>query len=155
MLDKPLLLLLVAVCWAGLVAVVVAQTRALAVDASELVDVDYEPLETLIDPAKALDDDAPRLFPDYEGGNLAAAGHSVVLVTHKLAEALDYADRITVMRGGKVVRTLLPAEVSEAELTALIVGSAVDECMRKVEVAVVVDADLGCDEAGRPRPDVS
>jgi carbon-monoxide dehydrogenase large subunit len=57
-----------------LVAVVVAETRALAVDASELVDVDYEPLDTLIDPAKALDDDAPQLFPGYEGGNLAAAG---------------------------------------------------------------------------------
>jgi aerobic carbon-monoxide dehydrogenase large subunit len=57
-----------------LVAVVVAETRALGVDASELVEVDYEPLDTLIDPAKALDDDAPQLFPDAENGNLAAAG---------------------------------------------------------------------------------
>src|SRR4051794_16852060 len=57
-----------------LVAVVVAETRALAVDASELVDIDYEPLDVLIDPAKALDDDAPQLFPGAENGNLAASG---------------------------------------------------------------------------------
>jgi carbon-monoxide dehydrogenase large subunit len=53
------------------VAVVVAESRALAVDASELVEVDYEPLDVLVDMTKALDDDAPKLF---EGGNLAAAG---------------------------------------------------------------------------------
>src|SRR4051794_37236975 len=53
------------------VAIVVAETRALAVDASELVDVDYEPLDVLVDMTKALDDDAPRLFP---GGNFAAQG---------------------------------------------------------------------------------
>ncbi len=53
------------------VAVVIAETRAQAVDAAELVWVDYEPLDVLIDPAKALDPDAPQLF---EIGNLAAAG---------------------------------------------------------------------------------
>src|ERR671936_2133028 len=53
------------------VAIVVAETRAQAVDAAELVDVDYEPLEVLIDPARALDDDAPKLFDE---GNLAAQG---------------------------------------------------------------------------------
>jgi carbon-monoxide dehydrogenase large subunit len=53
------------------VAVVVAESRALAVDASELVEVDYEPLDVLVDMTKALDADAPKLFA---GGNLAAAG---------------------------------------------------------------------------------
>jgi carbon-monoxide dehydrogenase large subunit len=53
------------------VAVVVAETRAQAVDASELVDVDYDSLDVLIDPEKALDDDAPQLFAN---GNLAAQG---------------------------------------------------------------------------------
>ena len=51
------------------VAVVVADTRAQAMDAAEAVDVDYEPLEALTDPAAALAPDAPRLFE--EGGNLA------------------------------------------------------------------------------------
>ena len=53
------------------VAVVVAETRGQAVDASELVDVDYDSLDVLIDPEKALEDGAPQLFPV---GNLAAQG---------------------------------------------------------------------------------
>src|SRR5262245_40633441 len=54
------------------VAVVVADTRAHAVDASELVDIDYDPLDVVVDMTKALDDDAPKLFPGFENGNLAA-----------------------------------------------------------------------------------
>ncbi|HEY8558505.1 MAG TPA: xanthine dehydrogenase family protein, partial [Actinomycetes bacterium] len=51
------------------VAVVVAETRAQALDAAEAVEVDYEPLPVLTDPEAALAADAPRLFAD--GGNLA------------------------------------------------------------------------------------
>jgi len=51
------------------VAVVVAATRAQAVDAAEAVEVDYEPLEVVTDPQQALAADAPRLFEG--GGNLA------------------------------------------------------------------------------------
>src|SRR4051812_27477198 len=53
------------------VAVLVAESRAQAVDAAELVEIDYEPLDVVVDMTKALDPDAPKLF---EGGNLAAAG---------------------------------------------------------------------------------
>ncbi|HEV2309659.1 MAG TPA: molybdopterin cofactor-binding domain-containing protein, partial [Acidimicrobiia bacterium] len=52
------------------VAVVVAETRAQAVDAAELVVVDYEPLPTVLDAEAALEDGAPLLFPDH-GSNLA------------------------------------------------------------------------------------
>ena len=84
----------------------------------------------LDEPTAVLTDaEAARLFAAMR--NLAMEGHSVVLVTHKLAEALTYADRITVMRGGKVVRTVLPADISESELTTLIVGSAIDERERR------------------------
>jgi aerobic carbon-monoxide dehydrogenase large subunit len=57
-----------------LVAVVVADTRAHAVDAAELVEVDYDPLDALIDPEKALDAGAPVLFPDNEKGNVCTEG---------------------------------------------------------------------------------
>src|SRR5215207_11497586 len=53
-----------------MLAVVVAATRAQAVDAAELVVVDYDPLPTVIDPEAALADDAPVLFPEH-GSNLA------------------------------------------------------------------------------------
>lgn len=45
------------------IVAVVAETRAAAVDASELVVVDVEPLPALIDPLDALSDDAIHLFP--------------------------------------------------------------------------------------------
>jgi aerobic carbon-monoxide dehydrogenase large subunit len=50
------------------VAVVVAGTRAQALDAAEAVEVDYEPLPVVTDPEAALAADAPGLFAD---GNLA------------------------------------------------------------------------------------
>jgi CO/xanthine dehydrogenase Mo-binding subunit len=46
------------------VAAVVAATRELARDASELIDVEYEPLPVLVDPERAEDDDAPVLHED-------------------------------------------------------------------------------------------
>jgi aerobic carbon-monoxide dehydrogenase large subunit len=52
------------------VAVVVAQTRAQAMDAADAVAVDYEPLDPVIDPEAALEPDAPVLFADH-GSNLA------------------------------------------------------------------------------------
>jgi carbon-monoxide dehydrogenase large subunit len=52
------------------VAVVVAHTRAQAVDAADAVAVDYEPLPPVVDPEAALEPDAPVLFQDH-GSNLA------------------------------------------------------------------------------------
>src|SRR5215467_9773260 len=52
------------------VAVVVARTRAQAMDAADAVAVDYEPLAPVIDPEAALEPDAPILFPAH-GSNLA------------------------------------------------------------------------------------
>jgi len=52
------------------VAVVVAQTRAQAMDAADAVAVDYEPLPPVIDPEAALEPDAPVLFQEH-GSNLA------------------------------------------------------------------------------------
>jgi CO/xanthine dehydrogenase Mo-binding subunit len=51
------------------VAIVVAETRELARDAAELVEVDYEPLPVIVDARTALDPDAPVLHPDA-GSNL-------------------------------------------------------------------------------------
>ncbi len=46
------------------IAVVLAETRAQARDAAELVEVDYEPGDAIVDISKALDDDAPVVHPD-------------------------------------------------------------------------------------------
>jgi carbon-monoxide dehydrogenase large subunit len=53
-----------------IVAAVVAETRAQAVDAAEMVIVDYEPLPAVTDAEAAMAKDAPLLFPEH-GSNLA------------------------------------------------------------------------------------
>ena len=56
---------------------------------------------------------------------LAAAGTSIVFITHKLREVREVADRITVIRLGKIVGTADPS-ASTTELASLMVGRAVD-----------------------------
>lgn len=53
------------------VAVVVAETAAAAVDAAELVDVDYEPLDAVVNPEAAVTPGAPLQFPEL-GSNVAS-----------------------------------------------------------------------------------
>ncbi len=53
---------------------------------------------------------------------LAAEGHSIVFISHKLYEVLEIADRITVIRRGKVVGQRVPAETNEEDLAELMVG---------------------------------
>jgi ABC-type uncharacterized transport system ATPase subunit len=54
--------------------------------------------------------------------SLVAQGKSVIFITHKLKEVMAIADRITVLRNGRVVGTTAPAQTSEQELAAMMVG---------------------------------
>lgn len=56
---------------------------------------------------------------------LAQTGRTIILITHKLIEVKEIADRVTVMRRGKNVGTINPAEVSIREMANLMVGRAV------------------------------
>ena len=60
---------------------------------------------------------------------LAAEGHSIIFISHKLYEVLEIADRITVIRRGEVVGTRQPAQTNEDDLAELMVG-------RRVKLAV-------------------
>jgi simple sugar transport system ATP-binding protein len=53
---------------------------------------------------------------------LAAEGHSIIFISHKLYEVLEIADRITVIRRGKVVGSRIPSETDEDDLAELMVG---------------------------------
>jgi general nucleoside transport system ATP-binding protein len=53
---------------------------------------------------------------------LRAEGRIVVIVTHKLAEALAVADRVTVLRHGRLVAERNAGETSEAELALMMIG---------------------------------
>ena len=54
--------------------------------------------------------------------HLADQGKSVILITHKLTEVMDAADRITVLRSGKVTGSLAASDTSVSELAQLMVG---------------------------------
>src|ERR671910_265570 len=53
---------------------------------------------------------------------LVADGLSIILITHKLGELLGISDRITIIRDGHVVATVVTAETDERELARLMVG---------------------------------
>jgi ribose transport system ATP-binding protein len=54
------------------------------------------------------------------------AGTSVLYVSHRLDEIFEIADRVTVLRGGRVVTTVGVDEVDARELAGLMVGADVD-----------------------------
>lgn len=54
--------------------------------------------------------------------SLVNSGKSIIFITHKLREVLTFADRITVIRGGKVVGTTTPKEADQNQLAAMMVG---------------------------------
>ncbi len=53
---------------------------------------------------------------------LRERGVSIIFITHKLKEVMAVADRITVMRAGRVVGTVTPQETDEARLASMMVG---------------------------------
>jgi simple sugar transport system ATP-binding protein len=61
---------------------------------------------------------------------LKESGASIVFITHKLREVREVADRITVIRLGKVVGEALPT-ASNAELASMMVGRAVELTVHK------------------------
>ncbi|OUS69917.1 heme ABC transporter ATP-binding protein [Paenibacillus sp. MY03] len=54
--------------------------------------------------------------------NLAAEGKSIIIITHKLKEVMALANTVTVIRRGKVVRTLPTSGTNERQLAELMVG---------------------------------
>jgi len=86
---------------------------------------------------------------------LVSAGRGVVFITHKLKEALNIANRIAVLRRGKVVGEVDPKTASESQIAEMMVGrpvqltvdkssAAAGEVVLKVTDLTVLDAD------GRP-----
>ena len=54
--------------------------------------------------------------------DLRANGTSIIIITHKLDEVLEIADRITVLRRGRKVATVARADATERSLAELMVG---------------------------------
>jgi simple sugar transport system ATP-binding protein len=54
--------------------------------------------------------------------SLVEQGKSLIFITHKLNEVLSIADRIMVLRNGKVVGSAMPDQATEASLASMMVG---------------------------------
>ena len=54
---------------------------------------------------------------------LRADGHAVLVVSHNLVSVFDIADRIVVLRHGRVIANKAVSEVTRDEIVGLIVGS--------------------------------
>ncbi|MFI5182036.1 MAG: ABC transporter ATP-binding protein [Thermoanaerobaculia bacterium] len=54
----------------------------------------------------------------------AAAGRAVVLITHRLAEVFEAADRLTLLARGKTVKSCRTTETTKEEIGSLLLGSA-------------------------------
>ncbi|MEY4390591.1 MAG: hypothetical protein RLZZ400_334 [Actinomycetota bacterium] len=104
-----------------------------------------EIIKALITDAKVLVFDEPTaVLTPQETDELMAimkqlrdAGHAIVFITHKLREVKEVADKITVLRLGKVVGEAKPTASAE-ELASMMVGRAVD-----------LDVDKGAPKLGK------
>lgn len=122
----------------------------------EIIKVLYRQADILI-----LDEPTAVLTPQEVDGlfkiihSLIDAGKSLIFITHKLKEVLHIADRITVLRLGKVVGSAIPGEVDEQKLAEMMVGREVNLVVNKKiaepGAAVLEVKDLYVpDERGNP-----
>ncbi len=89
----------------------------------EIVKALYRNAEILIldEPTAVLTpQEADDLFHILSG--MAVKGKSIIFITHKLREMFVVADRISVMRGGKMIGTTTPKEATSEMLAEMMVG---------------------------------
>jgi general nucleoside transport system ATP-binding protein len=99
----------------------------------EIIKTLYRQAEILIldEPTAVLTpQETEELFEIMHG--LTEQGKSIIFITHKLKEVMAIADRIVVLRNGRVTGQARPGETSESELAEMMVGR---------EVALVVDKE--------------
>jgi ABC-type sugar transport system ATPase subunit len=89
-----------------------------------------------------------------QGRRAAAEGAVVLLVTHRLAEVREFADRITVLRSGKDVLNGAAAEIDDDALIAAMLGRRVDRLYpeRPVPDGAVAIRVAGLAAPGLPGP---
>lgn len=95
--------------------------------------------------------EAEQLFRTLRG--MAQGGLSIIFISHKLHEVMSASDRVTVLRGGRVVAERRTADTNPAELAELMVGRAVSRPVRQAHEAgapVLVAKGLQARGSGTP-----
>lgn len=83
---------------------------------------------------------------------LAGQGKSIIFITHKLKEVIAIADRVTVIRRGRVIGTRDTATATTEELANMMVGRDVELVVHKKKAepgAVVLDVSGLCAQSNR------
>lgn len=99
----------------------------------EIIKVLYREADILIfdEPTAVLTpQEVEELFKVFR--TLVEQGKSLIFITHKLNEVLSIADRIVVLRNGRVAGTTTPQQATKASLASMMVGR---EVMLEVEKA--------------------
>lgn len=112
------------------------------------------PILIMDEPTSALtESEVERLFRII--GRLRANGVTIIYISHKMDEVFQNADRITVLRDGKVVRTLDRHATSPREITHLMVGRDLGDSSyganRQAGDVVLTVADLSLPWRGHAR----
>jgi simple sugar transport system ATP-binding protein len=89
---------------------------------AEIIKVLYHNPQILIldEPTSLISADAERLFEALE--NMARQGYGILFITHKIEEALEVGDRVTVLRLGKSTGTRPTDQTDRSELVKLMFG---------------------------------
>ena len=66
--------------------------------------------------------------------NMSAQGKSIIIITHKLNEVMEISDRVSVLRKGEYVGSVVTKETNEKQLTELMVGRKIELNINRPEV---------------------
>jgi ribose transport system ATP-binding protein len=81
--------------------------------------------------ASLTDGEAEKLFEAM--ATLKARGVGIIYVSHRMSEIRALADRVTVLRGGRLVATVRTADVTNAQLIEMMVGVPVDKLFPEID----------------------
>jgi ribose transport system ATP-binding protein len=81
--------------------------------------------------ASLTDGEAEKLFNAI--GLLKARGVGIIYVSHRMSEIRNLSDRVTVLRGGKKIGTVVTSEISDEGLIEMMVGRPVEQLFPKIE----------------------
>ena len=93
----------------------------------EIVKVLYRGTDILVldEPTAVLTpQETKKLFAVIK--NMRQDGKSIIIITHKLNEVMEISDRVTILRKGEYINTVLTSETNEKELTEMMVGKKVE-----------------------------
>jgi len=95
----------------------------------EILKALYRGAELLIldEPTAALTDiEVEGLYSVID--KLKSEGKSIIFISHKMREVLHVSDRVTILRAGKTIKTLIASETDGKELANLMIGRDLVEC---------------------------